>query len=138
MRQHVFDTNALHRFIFHGEGEEIVTRVLKESRDARKPVLMSAVNWGELYYTVVKRIGAAGAASLLARLADELPIKIVNADRDRAIGAASLKAKYGLPYGDAFAAEITGVDGVLVTADVKDFKRVPKLRLLKLPPKRPN
>jgi len=138
MRQHVLDTNALHRFIFHGEGEEIVTRVLKDSRDSRLPVLMSAINWGELYYTLVKRIGMVGADGIVANLAGQLGIEIVDANRERAIRAAALKAKYCLPYGDAFAAELAGTQHVLVTADLKDFKRVPKLRLLKLPPRRPN
>jgi predicted nucleic acid-binding protein len=138
MRQHVLDTNALHRFLFHGEGEDIVTKVLKDSSDSHLPLLMSAVNWGELHYTVAKRIGLIAADGLLANLAEQLGIQVIAADRERAVRAATLKAKYNLPYGDAFAAELTGTQNVLVTADVKDFKRVPKLRLLKLPPKRTN
>ena len=67
-----------------------------------------------------------------------LGITIVDVDRTRAQYAAELKAKFGLPYADAFAAQVTGSHGVLVTADTKDFKRVPKLRLVKLPPKRAN
>jgi predicted nucleic acid-binding protein len=138
MRQHVLDTNALHRYLFQGEGKEIVSDVLRSERDAGVPVLMSAVNWGALFYTTVKRIGLQDAESLLTNLDGKLGIAIVPASTERCVRAAMLKARYSIPYGDAFAAELTGTQKVLVTADIKDFQRVPKIRLLKLPRKKPN
>jgi predicted nucleic acid-binding protein len=138
MRPHVLDTNALHRYLFDGEGKEVVASVLKSAREAGVPVLISAINWGELFYTAARRVGVLEAERLLGNLAEKLGIEIITADRERCVRAGILKAKYGIPYGDAFAAELTGTQNVLVTADVKDFQRVPKIRLLKLPPKRPN
>lgn len=134
----MLDTNALHRYLFQGEGKEIVSDVLKSAREAGVPILMSAVNWGELFYTTVKRIGVLDAETLLMNLPAKLGIVIVAADTERCVRAAMLKARYGIPYGDAFAAEMTGSQNVLVTSDIKDFQRVPKIRLLKLPRKRLN
>jgi predicted nucleic acid-binding protein len=44
-----------------------------------------------------------------------------------------LKADHGLHYADCFAAAMAGTGNVLVTSDVKDFKKIPGLRLLALP-----
>jgi len=46
---------------------------------------------------------------------------------DDAIGAARLKAQYNLPSANAFAAALTGNQGVLVSAGAEHFERVPKL-----------
>ena len=47
--------------------------------------------------------------------------------------AAQLKAGYGLPYVDSFAAATAGKTNILVTSDVKDFKKISWLQLLALP-----
>jgi predicted nucleic acid-binding protein len=54
-------------------------------------------------------------------------------DSEDALKAARLKAQHNLPYADSFAAALTGNRHVLVTSDVDQFGRVPKLRMLKLP-----
>jgi predicted nucleic acid-binding protein len=62
-----------------------------------------------------------------------LPLTILDVDEPMTIRAARLKAGYGLPYADCFAAAIVGSTDVLVTADAKDFKKIPRLRILALP-----
>ena len=47
--------------------------------------------------------------------------------------AAQLKAGYGLPYADCFAAASAEPDGIVVTADTKNFSKIPGLRILALP-----
>jgi len=42
-----------------------------------------------------------------------------------------------LPYADCFAAALTGKGNILVTADVKDFKKISWLQILPLPQHRP-
>jgi predicted nucleic acid-binding protein len=44
-----------------------------------------------------------------------------------------LKAGQGLPYADCFAAAVTAKGDLLVTSDVKEFKKIPGLHLLPLP-----
>src|SRR5512146_498428 len=133
MRQHVFDTNALYRYLTKGKGHELVAGVLRKAAESQTPLLISAINWGELYYKIAQLYGLAETDKLLTELPQRLGITVMAANPDTAIRAARLKARYRLPYADAFAAELTGSQHVLVTADVDHFMRVPKLRLLRLP-----
>ncbi len=133
MRTHVLDASALFRYLTNGEGAAIVEDLLLQASATSAPVLMSAVNWGEVFYTLVKRIGLAKTDKLMVDVLDKVPISLVGVTAEDAVRAARLKARYNLPYANAFAAALTGTQQVLVTADVEHFERVPKLRLLKLP-----
>ncbi|MGA8879065.1 MAG: type II toxin-antitoxin system VapC family toxin [Candidatus Korobacteraceae bacterium] len=133
MRTHVLDASALYRYLTNEPGAAIVADVLNASSAANPQVIMSVVNWGELYYTLVRRIGLLKTENLLRDLLDRAPIVLVPVSREYAERAARLKAQYNLPYADAFAAALTTAQHVLVTADSEHFSRVPKLRLLKLP-----
>ena len=62
-----------------------------------------------------------------------LPLHVLDADQPQTAHAAQLKAAHGLPYADCFAAALVGNADVLVTSDVKDFKKIPGLHLLPLP-----
>jgi len=119
--------------MMEGDGALIVEEVLVQASTSDTPVLMSVVNWGEVFYTLVKRMGMAKAEVMMAELVARIPITLVSVTPEDAVRAARLKAQYNLPYADCFAAALTGSQHVLVTADVEHFARVPKLRLLKLP-----
>ena len=133
MRTHVLDASALFRFLSSGEGAVLVADVFKQALASCKSVMMSAVNWGEVYYGLVKRIGIARTEAAMAETLDKAPLVLIAVTPDDAIRAARLKAQYNLPYADAFAAALARNHHVLVTADLEHFERVPKLRLLKLP-----
>lgn len=133
MRTHVLDASALFRYLTNGEGAAIVEDLLLQASATSAPILMSAVNWGEVFYTLVKRIGLAKTDKLMIEILDKVPISLVGVTAEDAVRAARLKAQYNLPYADAFAAALTGGQHVLVTADIEHFERVSKLRLLRLP-----
>ena len=133
MRTHVLDASALYRYLTDGAGADLVSDVLKEAAANDSDVLMSVVNWGEVYYNLVKRIGLAKTESIMNALPERTPLALVAVMQADAVRAARLKAQHNLPYADAFAAAIATPQSVLVTADTEHFARVPKLRLLKLP-----
>jgi predicted nucleic acid-binding protein len=133
VRTHVLDASALYRYLTDEPGAAIVAEVLKSASSANAAVIMSVMNWGEVYYTLVKRIGLAQAEKLMLEVMEQVPLSLVPVAQSDAESAARLKARYNLPYADAFAAALTGSQHVLVTADVEHFSRVPKWRLLKLP-----
>jgi predicted nucleic acid-binding protein len=133
VKTHVLDASALYRFLTKEDGALIVADTFKQAAASGASVLMSAVNWGEVYYTLVKRIGLSKADAAIASVLDKAPIRLIEVRPEDAVQAARLKAQYNLPYADAFAAALTGNQRVLVTADLEHFERVPKLRLLKLP-----
>ncbi len=132
MKQHVLDANALYRFLTGGPGADIVNRLFKDARDASQPLRMSVINWGEVYYTIAKAEGFAETAKIMNRVR-LLPLAVLNAGEAVTTRAAQLKAGYGLPYADCFAAASAAKDEILVTSDVKDFKKIPGLHLLPLP-----
>jgi predicted nucleic acid-binding protein len=133
MRIHILDASALYRYLSDGAGADIVASVLKEALATDTEVMMSVINWGEVYYTLVKHIGLAKTDKLMTELLGKVPVSLVGVALEDALRAARLKARYNIPYADAFAAALTRGQHVLVTADIEHFERVPKLRLLRLP-----
>jgi predicted nucleic acid-binding protein len=125
-RRYVLDANALISFVEHRRvAAEKVRDLLAEALRQDVPLLMSAVNWGEVLYIVWRRHG-----ELKARIAEgtlqQLPIVVMSADQLRASRAAALKHKHSLGYADAFAAELAIERSAwLVTAD-PDFRKVGK------------
>ncbi|HEX7424915.1 MAG TPA: type II toxin-antitoxin system VapC family toxin [Terriglobales bacterium] len=125
-RRYVLDANALIAFfeIRRGAAEK-VRHLLGEAARQDFPLLMSAVNWGEVFYTEWRYRGEAKAREAEARLL-EMPIAVIAVDRERATRAGALKQKHGLGYADAFAAELAIERGAwLVTAD-PEFQKVGK------------
>ena len=125
-RRYVLDANALigffeGRFVF----SEKMQRLLSQAVQQDLPLLMSAVNWGEVFYIEWRYHGEAKATQAEAIL-QEMPITVIAVDRDRASRAGALKEKHGLGYADAFAAELAIERGAwLVTAD-PEFTKVGK------------
>lgn len=136
MKGHVLDANALYRFLMNQPGADIVEDLFKRARDSKTALLISVINWGEVYYNIARKRGFEEARGFMVQVR-LLPLNIINADEPITEAAAQLKAGYGLPYADCFAAAITGRTNVLLTADVKDFKKISWLQLLPLPQHKP-
>ena len=86
---------------------------------------MSAVNWGEVFYTEWRHYGESKAREAKVNL-QRLPILVIAADLERATRAATLMQKHNLGYADSFAAELAIERGAwLVTAD-PEFARLGK------------
>lgn len=133
MRIHVLDASALYRYLTNGDGAQVVADVFKHASAAGTQVMMSVIDWEEVYYTLVKHDGLSKTDRLMTELLDKIPISLIGVAPEDAVRAARLKAQYNIPFADAFAAALAGGQHVLVTADIGHFERVPKLRLLKLP-----
>ena len=125
-RRYVLDSNALISFFESRLGAaQKVRHLLGEAARKDSPLLMSAVNWGEVFYTEWRAGGEAKARQAEANLL-EMPIMVIAADRERASRAGALKQRHALGYADAFAAELAIERGAwLVTAD-PEFQKVGK------------
>ncbi len=133
-RRYVLDANALIGFF---EDREIaagrIERLVDEALRQDSPLLMSAVNWGEVFYTAWRRYGEATAREAEARLL-ELPIAVIEVDRATASRVGALKQKHNLGYADAFAAELAiERSASLVTADPEFLKIGKVLSVYSLP-----
>ena len=122
MKTYVLDASALMAFFEDRPGAEKVEELLAKAADTKHPLLMSVVNWGEVYYSVWRARGLKAADAKLLEIA-QLPIQVFDVDMELAQAAARLKAQHNLPYADCFAAALAQArKAALVTSD-KDFRR---------------
>src|SRR5712692_9498626 len=124
-RRFALDANALVGFFENRSGSAKVRGLVEQAFRSDVPLLISAVNWGEVFYIAWRRHGEARAREAEAKLA-QLPVAVITVDRERATHAAALKQKHALGYADAFAAELAMERGAwLLTAD-PEFSKVGK------------
>jgi len=117
----VLDSYALIAFLENEQGADRVVALIKHARDSEKPLFLSVVNWGEIYYILHRTVGKDAARQALQSI-DTLPIDIIPADRELTLIAAELKAKHKMSYADCFAAALAKIKKAeLVTGD-KEFK----------------
>lgn len=134
MRRYVLDANALIGFFeSHETASGKVRHLLGEAFRLELPLLMSAVNWGEVFYMEWRYHGEAKAREVESNL-HRLPVAVIAVDVERATRAAALKQKHNLGYADAFAAELAVERGAwLVTADPEFSKLGKTLSVYPLP-----
>ncbi len=123
MKTYVLDASALMTFFEDRPGAAQVEELLAKAAEGKRPLLMSAVNWGEVYYSVWRAHGEA-AADQKARQIAQLPIEVVDVDLPLAQLAARLKAQHNLPYADCFAAALAQVHKAVLFTGERDFERV--------------
>lgn len=123
MKRYVLDASAVMAFFEDRPGAETVEKLLAKAAERQQFLLMSVINWGEVYYSVWRTRGEDAANEKLRELA-QLPIEVVDVDMPTTKLAASLKAQHNLPYVDCFAAALAHQrKATLVTVD-KDFAEV--------------
>jgi len=123
VKSYVLDASALMAFFEDRPGAEKVEELLAKAAESKRPLLISVVNWGEVYYSVWRAHGEKVAGEKLREIA-QLPIDVVNVDMELAKLSATLKAERKLPYADCFAAALARArKAVLVTSD-RDFESI--------------
>lgn len=119
----VLDSYSVIAYLENEPGADRVGQLIKQARDRERPLLLSVVNWGEVYY-IACRAGGKAAADKAMQSLETLPIELVDADRDMALAAAQLKAAHRMSYADCFAAALAKRrKAELVTGD-HEFKEV--------------
>ena len=121
----VLDSYSLIAYIEKEPGADTMIEVFRGARDSGKALLLSVVNWGEVYYITLREEGRERAEQV-ANLISSLPIQIVSADLELAKQAAEFKGTKKMSYADCFAAALAKQrKAELVTGD-KEFKQVEK------------
>lgn len=105
MKRIVLDASALMTFFEDRPGADKVEDLIAQAAEGKSELLMSVVNWGEVYYCVWRAKGPGIARKILAEIA-QLPIDLVSADYELTKLAAELHAEHKLPYADCFAASL--------------------------------
>jgi len=123
MKKYVLDASALFAFLQKKPGAYKVNELLKEAMHGRAEILMSAVNYGEVYGKILREHGPEQALTAMHAVGP-LPIEVLDATPQRAFKAADAKAKYKLYYADSFAAALAiEHKAALVTSD-SDFRKL--------------
>ncbi len=126
MKRVVLDASAIMTFFEDRPGAQKVQDLLGRAVEGKVELLMSVVNWGEVYYSIWRTKGKEAAGRTLAEIA-QLPIEIVDADSELTKLAAAFRAQHKLPYADCFAAALARQrKAMLATAD-KDFVQVEQI-----------
>lgn len=113
--------------LFHKEpGWQHVQAALYEQEKAHTRAFLNWINWGEFFYTIKRRVGAAKAEETL-RLLEQLPLELVPVDHALVRAAAEIKSAYPVSYADAFcAATAQRFNAVVLTSD-PEFRAVEQL-----------
>lgn len=102
-----------------------VVDLLESGAESGDCLLMSVVNWAEVYSVTWRGRGQAAADSRLAAI-DRLPLQLVDVDAPTAKLAATIEVRFGLAFADCFAAALAwSRRATIVTAD-HDFRVLKK------------
>ena len=119
----VLDSYSIIAFLRDEPGADEVRELFRSAHDSEQPLLLSTVNWGEVFYITLRRMGPQRADEL-SQFLRRLPIEIVPADLELARQAAVFKAAKKMSYADCFAAALAKLrKAELVTGD-REFKQV--------------
>jgi predicted nucleic acid-binding protein len=130
MKRIVLDASALMTFFDGRPGAAKVEAFITSAAEGKCKLLMSVVNWGEVYYSVWRAKGPGMARKIATDIA-QLPIELVDAGYELTKLAAELHADHKLPYADCFAAALAADrKASLATSDADFAKLERRLTLL--------
>ena len=125
MATKVLDSWALIAFFEDEPAAEAVEKILEQAAAEKHKLLMSVVNWGEVYYNTRREVSEAAAEQKLKEIT-AMPVEIVGADLHLTKLAAIYKATCKMSYADCFGAALAKMrNAEFVTGD-PEFKSVEK------------
>lgn len=121
----ILDAHALMVYLEKEPGWEKVESFFSQAVEKDVNLLMTSVNYGEVYYIVLREQGQE-IVQKLEKIILTLPIDIVDVNVQLAKEAAVFKAQGKMSYADCFAAALTKIKkGELLTGD-KEFNILEK------------
>jgi predicted nucleic acid-binding protein len=113
----VLDSFALLALLGGEPGSDTVADLLRRAQGGETRLLMTWVNIGEVAYIVERRWGMERLHTALA-MVEATALETVPVERELALMAAHIKARYAIAYADTFAAALARHTGAtLVTGD---------------------
>ena len=125
----VLDSFALVSLFHREPGWQVVQAALYEQEKARMRAVLNWINWGEFFYIVKRRVGAAKGIETL-RLLEQLPIELFPVDQPLVRAAAEIKSDHALSYADAFCVATAQRLNATVLTNDHEFRSV--LGLIKI------
>jgi len=125
MKRYVFDSYAIIAFLENEPGAHIVEKALSEITTQKAKGFLSVINWGEIYYTVMREKGKAVAEKVVQHIAN-YNLTFIEADLPLTKVAARLKDRYHIAYADCFAAALAKQQDASVLTGDPEFKQLEK------------
>ena len=119
----VLDAHGLMQFLENERGYEKVKSILEESIQEGEFLLMSVVNFGEIYYITLRECGLAKTIEIEAVIR-HLPIELIAVDLELSKIAAEFKAIKRMSYPDCFAAALAKKHHAKVITGDREFQQV--------------
>lgn len=117
----ILDAYGLLVFLEKEVGFEKVRSIFVNAVEKDNNLLMTSVNYGEVYYIILRECGQE-KLNEIEKIITTLPIDIINVDMQLAREAARFKATKKISYADCFAAALAKLHkGEVITGD-KEFK----------------
>lgn len=121
----VLDAHALMVYLEKEKGFEKVESSFLQAVEKDQNLLMSAVNYGEVFYIVLRECGPKKAAEI-EKIISDLPIEIILVDAALAKEAGKIKAFHKMSYADCFAAALAKTHHAQVLTGDPEFKEIEK------------
>lgn len=125
MATKVLDSWALIAFFEDEPAAETVEKILEQAAADRHKLLISVVNWGEVYYNVMRKVSQEAAEQKIKEIA-AMPVEIVGVDADLTKQAAIYKATKKMSYADCFGAALAKIKNAEFVTGDPEFKEVGK------------
>jgi predicted nucleic acid-binding protein len=131
MKIYVLDASAVILFLTKGMNYERVAALVKKAARGEARILISVINWGEVLYSMSKKVGLSRARADLKAISAYVEPMV--ADEAVSEAAATVKFHFRLGYADCFAAELAiRMNATLVTTDPDFLKLGKQLKVLAL------
>jgi len=127
----VIDTYAIISFLRKENNHLAVKRIFQQERESGTALLLSEINWGEVYYITLRNFGEAALQRTLGWM-DAMGFQIVPPTRERIQAAARIKARFPVSYADAFAIAAAQEFGCPVVTGDPEFRKVEAAGMVKL------
>lgn len=122
-KTYVLDASAILDFVENGPGADRVAFLLKDASEQNSTLLVSVVNWGEVFYCLWQKKGEDTARKTTASLL-RLPIILVAVDETLAIQAGEIKVRHKIPYVDCLAASLAMSRHAALVSSDRDFEKL--------------
>lgn len=114
---YILDSFAILAFLEDEHGATRVEAIIEQAEKDTLQAILSIINLGEILYITQRERGLPAAQKTLATI-DQLPLKVLSANRKRVLAAAHIKANFPVAYADAFAiAAAQEFSGIVLTGD---------------------
>ncbi len=124
--RYVLDSFAVLAYLEAEAGADRVNAVLAAARQGEALAWMSIVNYGEVVYITEREQGLFAAQRAIAAL-DQLPITVVDANRELTLAAAKIKAHHSISYADSFAVALARLHRATVLTGDPEFRKVEEM-----------